>query len=43
MTLPLATVVIPTCRRPEYVPKAVQSALDGMGGDVEAIVVPKGP
>lgn len=40
---PLLSVVIPTSRRPRQVPLAVASALEGMGREVEVIVVPNGP
>ncbi|MFZ5722407.1 MAG: glycosyltransferase family 2 protein [Pseudomonadota bacterium] len=37
-------MIIPTCGRPEYLPRAVASALAGMEpGAVEVIVVPNGP
>jgi glycosyltransferase involved in cell wall biosynthesis len=41
---PAVTVIIPTFKRPDYLPRAVDSALAGMPqGDVEVIVVPNGP
>lgn len=41
---PLLSVVIPTHRRPEYLPIAIDSALQAeRNGDVEVIVVPNGP
>lgn len=43
MTTPLVSVVIPTHNRPQYLPRAVQSALSCQGDDVEVIVVPNGP
>jgi hypothetical protein len=44
MTTPLVSVVIPTARRPMYLPRAVASALEcAPDGDVEVIVVPNGP
>lgn len=40
---PLVSVIIPTANRPQYLPRAVQSALAGMKpGEVEVIVVPNG-
>jgi glycosyltransferase involved in cell wall biosynthesis len=42
MNNPLVSVIIPTFRRPELLPIAVQSALEHAGDDVEAIVVPNG-
>ena len=42
-TNPLVTVVIPTFRRPELLPRAVKSALDGLQQDMaEVVVVPNG-
>jgi glycosyltransferase involved in cell wall biosynthesis len=43
MRHPLVSVIIPTHGRPHYLGLALQSALDGMGDDVEVIVVPNGP
>ncbi|EGV17449.1 glycosyltransferase family 2 protein [Thiocapsa marina] len=41
---PLVSVIIPTANRPQYLPRAVESALAGMApGEVEVIVVPNGP
>lgn len=41
---PLVSVIIPTANRPHYLPRAVSSALAGMGSDeVEVIVIPNGP
>jgi glycosyltransferase involved in cell wall biosynthesis len=41
---PLVSVIIPTHNRPQFLPRAVDSALAGMpAGDVEVIVVPNGP
>lgn len=41
--LPLLSVIIPTYNRPQYLARAVQSALDtALNGDVEVIVVPNG-
>ncbi|MGA7964604.1 MAG: glycosyltransferase family 2 protein [Gammaproteobacteria bacterium] len=42
MSYPLVTVVIPTFRRPEFLPRAVRSALEHLGEGVEVIVVPNG-
>lgn len=44
MVEPLVSVVIPTANRPQYLPRAVASALASMdSGDIEVIVVPNGP
>lgn len=44
MNCPLVSVVIPTHNRPQYLPRAVESAfLAAPDGDVEVIVVPNGP
>lgn len=44
MSTPLVSVVIPTHNRPQYLPRAVESAfLAAPDGDVEIIVVPNGP
>jgi glycosyltransferase involved in cell wall biosynthesis len=43
MKLPLASIIIPTRGRPQYLPIAVRSALEDMGDEVEVIVVPNGP
>lgn len=43
MGLPLVSVVIPTCGRPQYLQRAVESALACAGSNVEVIVVPNGP
>jgi glycosyltransferase involved in cell wall biosynthesis len=41
---PLVSVVIPTAGRPQFVGRAVDSALAGMAaGEIEVIVVPNGP
>lgn len=41
---PLVSVIIPTFNRPQFLPRAVNSALAGMDSkDVEVIVVPNGP
>lgn len=41
---PLVSVIIPTANRPQFLPRAVESALAGMKpGEVEVIVVPNGP
>jgi len=41
---PIVSVVIPTANRPQWLPRAVDSALAGMKpGEVEVIVVPNGP
>jgi glycosyltransferase involved in cell wall biosynthesis len=40
---PLVSIIIPTANRPDYLPRAVGSALSGMASkDVEIIVVPNG-
>jgi len=40
---PLVSVIIPTYKRPDYLPRAVQSALSGMEhGEVEVLVIPNG-
>lgn len=38
----LLSVIVPTHRRPQFLPIAVRSALEGMGNEVEVIVVPNG-
>lgn len=44
MTIPLLSVVIPTHNRPQFLPRAIGSALQAApDGDVEVIVVPNGP
>jgi glycosyltransferase involved in cell wall biosynthesis len=43
MSTPLISTIIPTFRRPKYLPRAVSSALEGFGDDAEIIVVPNGP
>ncbi|THU03713.1 glycosyltransferase family 2 protein [Lampropedia puyangensis] len=44
MTIPLLSVVIPTHNRPQFLPRAIESALQAApDGDVEVIVVPNGP
>jgi glycosyltransferase involved in cell wall biosynthesis len=41
---PLVSVIIPTFNRPQFLPRAVNSALAGMDSkDIEVIVVPNGP
>lgn len=41
---PLMSIIIPTANRPQYLPRAVESALTGMALDeIEVIVVPNGP
>ena len=40
---PLVSVIVPTHGRPGFLPRAVASALAGMGAEVEVIVVPNGP
>jgi hypothetical protein len=40
--MPLVSVIVPTRDRPHFLPRAVDSALVGMGEDVEVIVVPNG-
>lgn len=42
MTTPLVSVVIPTHNRPQFLPRAVESALSCQGPNVEVIVVPNG-
>lgn len=42
MRTPLVSVIIPTHGRPHFLPRAINSALAGMGEDVEVIVVPNG-
>src|SRR5690348_7668220 len=42
MVDPLVSVIVPTRRRPKFLPIAVRSALEGMGNEVEVIVVPNG-
>lgn len=42
MPTPLISVVIPTHGRPQYLPRAVDSALAHAGPDVEVIIVPNG-
>jgi hypothetical protein len=41
--IPLVSIVIPTCGRPRYLPRAVESALAYQGESAEVIVVPNGP
>lgn len=43
MGLPLVSVVIPTSNRTDYLSDAIDSALFGLGSEVEVIVVPNGP
>lgn len=44
MTTPIISIIIPTANRPQYLPRAVDSALEGIKPeDVEVIVVPNGP
>lgn len=44
MTAPILSIVIPTAYRPQYLPRAIASALEASpNGDVEVIVVPNGP
>lgn len=43
MRTALVSVIIPTHNRPQYLPRAVNSALNCQGPDVEIIVVPNGP
>jgi hypothetical protein len=44
MSTPLVSVVIPTFNRPQFLPRAIDSALGAApDGDVEVIVVPNGP
>src|SRR3546814_19502695 len=41
---PLLSVIIPTYKRPQYLPRAINSAVQAApDGDVEVIVVPNGP
>lgn len=41
---PIASVVIPTYGRPQYLSRAVMSCIDGFSlGEIEVIVVPNGP
>ena len=41
---PLVSVIIPTANRPNYLPRALDSALTGMDpGDIEVIIIPNGP
>ena len=41
---PLLSVVIPTCERPQFLSRAIDSALQAApNGDVEVIIVPNGP
>lgn len=41
---PIVSVIIPTANRPQWLPRALDSALAGMHpGEVEVIVVPNGP
>lgn len=41
---PVVSVVIPTANRPQYLPRAIDSALAGMEPkDIEVLVVPNGP
>ena len=42
MPIPLISVIVPTCDRPHFLIRAIDSALAGMGTDVEVIVVPNG-
>jgi glycosyltransferase involved in cell wall biosynthesis len=43
-TTPLLSIIIPTHRRPQYLPRAIDSALQSAPDrDVEVIVVPNGP
>lgn len=43
MSTPEVSVIIPTHNRPDYLPRAVKSALECSGDSVEVIVVPNGP
>ncbi|MFC1831006.1 glycosyltransferase family 2 protein [Thermodesulfobacteriota bacterium] len=44
MSRPIISSVIPTVNRPDFLPRAVSSALDGMPPkDVEILVIPNGP
>lgn len=44
MEVPALSVIIPTCGRPHYLPRAIDSALQSAGGcAIEIIVVPNGP
>ena len=43
MASPIVSVIIPTYKRPEYLPRAVNSALEGLQkGLIEVVVVPNG-
>ncbi|MDM0065648.1 glycosyltransferase family 2 protein [Variovorax sp. J31P207] len=42
MKFPLVSVVIPTASRPHFLHKAIESALAGMGADIEVVVIPNG-
>lgn len=41
--MPLVSIVIPTCGRPQFLVEAIASALDDLGDRVEVVVVPNGP
>src|SRR5690348_316519 len=44
MKAPVASVIIPTSGRPQWLPRAVLSSLAGMPeGSIEVVVVPNGP
>jgi glycosyltransferase involved in cell wall biosynthesis len=43
MTTPLVSIIIPTFGRPQYLSRAVSSALSCQGSNVEIVVVPNGP
>jgi len=44
INIPIVSVIIPTAGRPALLPRAVDSALAGMGAsEVEVVVVPNGP
>lgn len=43
MDRPLISIIIPTFGRPSLLPRAIKSALTGMGDNAEIIVVPNGP
>ncbi|MCA4790007.1 glycosyltransferase family 2 protein [Acinetobacter towneri] len=43
MITPLLSVIIPTHKRPQFLPRAIESALQAaLNGDIEVIVVPNG-
>lgn len=41
---PLVSVIIPTFNRPQFLPRAIKSALEGLDGkEIEVLVIPNGP